>query len=98
MSDPIPTGCGPIDDLLGGGFERGTVTQLYGQPAAGKTNLVLSAAAAVAAEGGTTVIVDTEDVSIDRFEQLVGRGDQDGRALGERLAGLERREQCVAVA
>ncbi|GAB3688753.1 DNA repair and recombination protein RadB [Salinarchaeum chitinilyticum] len=72
MSDPIPTGCGALDELLDGGFERGTVTQLYGPPAAGKTNVVLSAAAAVAADGGTTVIVDTEGISIDRFEQVVG--------------------------
>ena len=78
MSDPIPTGCAPLDELLGGGFERGTVTQLYGPPAAGKTNVVLSAAAAVAADGGTTVIVDTEGVSIDRFEQIVGSRTRSG--------------------
>jgi len=79
VSDPIPTGCAPLDELLDGGFERGTVTQLYGPPAAGKTNVVLSAAAAVAADGGTTVIVDTEGISIDRFEQVVG-----ARAAGSR--------------
>jgi len=67
---PVPTGCGPVDDLLGGGFERGTVTQVYGQPAAGKTNLALSAAVAVAADGGLAVYVDTEGLSLDRFEQL----------------------------
>jgi len=77
VSDPISTGCGPIDDLLGGGFERGTVTQIYGPPAAGKTNLVLSAAAEVAADGGTAVIVDTEGISIDRFEQVVGARAED---------------------
>jgi DNA repair protein RadB len=67
---PIPTGCPPVDDLLGGGFERGTVTQVYGQPAAGKTNLALSAAVSAAADGGLTVYIDTEGLSLDRFEQL----------------------------
>ena len=70
MSEPIPTGCATVDELLGGGFERGTVTQLYGPPAAGKTNLALSAAIEVAADGGTALYIDTEGLSVDRFEQL----------------------------
>lgn len=71
MSEPVPTGCAPVDDLLGGGFERGTVTQVYGQPAAGKTNLVLSAAVEAATSGGRALYIDTEGLSIDRFRQLV---------------------------
>jgi DNA repair protein RadB len=70
VSEPIPTGCATVDELLGGGFERGTVTQLYGPPAAGKTNLALSAAIEVAADGGTALYIDTEGLSVDRFEQL----------------------------
>ncbi|MGQ3410679.1 DNA repair and recombination protein RadB [Natrinema versiforme] len=69
--EAIPTGCGPVDELLGGGFERGTVTQLYGPPAAGKTNLALSAAVQTAVDGGTAVYIDTEGVSVDRFQQLL---------------------------
>jgi len=72
VSEPIPTGCDTVDELLGGGFERGTVTQLYGPPAAGKTNLALSAAIEAAADGGTALYVDTEGLSVDRFEQLAG--------------------------
>ncbi|ELY97309.1 DNA repair and recombination protein RadB [Natrialba chahannaoensis JCM 10990] len=67
----LPIGCGPVDELLGGGFERGTVTQLYGPPAAGKTNLALSAAVETAVGGGTVVYIDTEGVSVDRFDQLL---------------------------
>jgi DNA repair protein RadB len=70
VSDPLTTGCRELDELLGGGFERGTVTQLYGPPAAGKTNVALSAAVRVAAAGGTAVYIDTEGLSIDRFRQL----------------------------
>ncbi|WP_058365926.1 DNA repair and recombination protein RadB [Haloparvum sedimenti] len=71
MSDPVTTGCDPVDDLLGGGFERGVVTQLYGPPAAGKTNLALAAAVEVAAGGGRVLYIDTEGLSIDRFRQMV---------------------------
>jgi len=66
----ISTGCEAIDDLLGGGLERGTVTQVYGAPAAGKTNVALSAAVAVAANDGLVVYVDTEGLSLDRFEAV----------------------------
>lgn len=71
MSDPVPTGCDPLDDLLGGGFERGTVTQVYGEPAAGKTNVALSAAVEAAVDDGRALYIDTEGLSIDRFRQIV---------------------------
>lgn len=80
VTGPIPTNCAAIDDLLGGGFERGGVTQVYGPPAAGKSNLVLSAAVAHAAAGGRTLYIDTEGLSVDRMEQL---------ASGHRDASLE---------
>ena len=70
MSEPISTGCEPIDELLGGGLERGIVTQVYGSPASGKTNLALSASIQVAAEGKTVLYIDTEGISLDRFEAL----------------------------
>ena len=70
MNEPISTGCETVDSLLGGGIERGVVTQLYGPPAAGKTNLALSASVQVAAAGGKTLYIDTEGISVDRFEAL----------------------------
>ena len=70
MTDPIPTGCEPIDELLGGGFERGGVTQVYGPPAAGKSNLALSAAVEAATAGRSSLYIDTEGLSVDRMEQL----------------------------
>jgi DNA repair protein RadB len=70
VPDPIPTGCRPLDSLLVGGFERGAVTQVYGPPASGKTNLVLSAAVETAARGGSALFIDTEGLPIERLEQL----------------------------
>jgi DNA repair protein RadB len=78
VSEPVSTGCPPIDELLGGGFERGAVTQVYGPPAAGKTNLALTAAVEVAATGGTALYIDTEGLSIDRLEQLATARARDG--------------------
>lgn len=70
VTAPIPTGCSPLDDLLGGGFERKAVTQIYGPPAAGKTNLVLSAAVETAASGDSALLIDTEGLPADRLEQV----------------------------
>ena len=77
VNEPISTGCETVDSLLGGGVERGVVTQLYGPPAAGKTNLALSASVQAAAAGGKTLYIDTEGISVDRFEALA-RGAADG--------------------
>jgi DNA repair protein RadB len=81
VSDALTTGCRALDDLLGGGFERGTVTQLYGPPAAGKTNVALSSAVQVAAAGETAVYIDTEGLSIDRFRQLAEAATGEGQSV-----------------
>ncbi len=87
MSDPVPTGCDPVDDLLDGGFDRGAVTQVYGPPAAGKTNLVLSAAVETAAHGNSALYVDTEGLSPDRMDQVASaRAEQAGMDTAD-LAG-----------
>ncbi len=69
--DRIQIGCQPIDALLDGGLERGAVTQVYGPPAAGKTNIALSAATTVTTQGGTVVYIDTEGLSMARFQQML---------------------------
>ena len=92
MTDRIPTGCAAVDDLLGGGFERGAATQVYGPPAAGKTNIVLSAAVEVAADGGSALFVDTEGLSVERMEQLAAaraaRPDTEAESVDELASRL----------
>lgn len=103
VSESVSTGCAPLDTLLGGGFERGTVTQVYGPPAAGKTNLALASAVEVAAAGGTAVYIDTEGLSIDRFRQLVEARTDDSTEFEEvasrlvitEVYGFEEQEEAV---
>jgi DNA repair protein RadB len=85
VSEPIATGCSEIDDLLGGGFERGVVTQLYGPPAAGKTNLALSAAVEVANRGDSALFIDTEGLSVERLRQLAEARTDDVDDLASRI-------------
>ena len=87
MSDKshISTGCDALDELLGGGVERGTVTQVYGPPGAGKTNVALSAAVETAATGGTAVYIDTEGLSVERFDQVLSARADDAESASSRI-------------
>lgn len=89
MTDPISSGCEPIDDLLSGGFERGAVSQIYGPPASGKSNLVLAAAVQVAAAGGTALYIDTEGMPIERIEQLAKATDAGVEEVASRIIVTE---------
>ena len=62
-----------LDDLLGGGFEKGTITQIYGPPSSGKSNISLALAVNVAKNNKKVVYIDTEGgISIDRIKQISG--------------------------
>lgn len=89
VNDAIPVDCAPIDDLLGGGIERGTVTQLYGPPAAGKTNIALSAAVSAAVAGERVAYIDTEGLSPDRFEGLLRARSDEIEPLSSRIVVSE---------
>jgi DNA repair protein RadB len=61
-----------IDRLLGGGLQDGVITQFYGPPASGKTNLALLASAR-ALGSGRVVYVDPEGgFSMERLRQIAG--------------------------
>ena len=67
---PISTLCQPLDDLLGGGFDDDTVSELYGEGGSGKTNICLVLARNVARSGKKVVFIDTEGVSLERLRQI----------------------------
>jgi len=66
----ISTRCGPLDELLGGGVETDTVTELYGGAGTGKTNICLSLALSAAAAGNRVIYIDTEGISAERLGQM----------------------------
>jgi DNA repair protein RadB len=62
-----------LDTILNGGLESKTVTQFYGPPASGKTNLCLLAAVRCVKEGKKVIFIDTEGGhSIERLRQIAG--------------------------
>ncbi|NVO66701.1 DNA repair and recombination protein RadB [Methanofollis tationis] len=68
----LSTGSPLLDDLLGGGLERRTITQIYGEPGSGKSTLCIMAAVSCLRGGEDVVYIDTEGFSADRFEQIAG--------------------------
>jgi len=68
----IPVGCS-IDHMMGGGVEKGTLTQFYGPPGSGKTNIALNLTVQTAKNGKKVIYIDTEGgISIERIKQLSG--------------------------
>lgn len=62
-----------LDVLLGGGFEKGTITQIFGPPSSGKSNIALTLAVNVAKNNRKVIYIDTEGgISIDRIKQISG--------------------------
>ncbi len=62
-----------LDKILNGGLESKTVTQFYGPPASGKTNLCLLAAVRCVEQGKKAVFIDTEGGhSVERLKQIAG--------------------------
>ncbi len=68
----LPVGCS-IDMVLGGGIEKGCITQFYGPPGSGKTNIALKMLVQCAKNGNKAVLIDTEGgLSIERVKQISG--------------------------
>jgi len=76
------SGCKSIDELLGGGFESGTVTQLYGEAGSGKTNICLQTAMECAKNAKGVIFIDSEGFSPERFLQIA-RADASAGASGD---------------
>ena len=68
----VPIECEPLDELLGGGIESGSLTSLYGEAGSGKTNICLQLTRNVVNSGKKVIFIDTEGVSFTRLEQICG--------------------------
>jgi RecA/RadA recombinase len=56
----IPTLCKSVDDLLDGGLATGTITQVFGEKALGKSIFSHQAACSTVSSGHSAIILDTE--------------------------------------
>ncbi|MDD1679485.1 MAG: DNA repair and recombination protein RadB [Methanomicrobiales archaeon] len=68
----VSTGCPPLDELLGGGLEKKSITQVYGEPGSGKSTIALLPVIACLKENRGVIFFDTEGLSVERFRQIAG--------------------------
>ena len=57
----LPTGIAPLDDLLGGGWPRGHVSEIAGAPSSGRTAVLHAALAAATRRGEVVALIDVPD-------------------------------------
>lgn len=68
----LPTGCLPIDHLLGGGVPRNRWTEFYGDFSTLKSYVALKCIATTQQSGGTTALIDTEHSFDPEWARLLG--------------------------
>jgi circadian clock protein KaiC len=74
--EPVSSGIKELDDLLGGGLDRGTTTLIMGEAGTGKSTLAIHYVARLAQQGEHTMVFtfdETKEVMIRRAE-LLGLG------------------------
>ena len=69
MDNPIPTGIHSLDDMLGGGLPRGSLTLITARPGMGNTSFALQLAGNIATAGGRVLFFELEMTK----EQLLNR-------------------------
>ncbi len=71
MQNKLPTGTEVMDKLLEQGYDRDTITTIYGPAATGKTTMCLLASISMVKEGKKIIFIDTEGgFSVERLQQL----------------------------
>lgn len=81
-TDRASSGIPALDRMLGGGLERGVITQIYGEPGCGKSTFVLLAVIASLRRGEAVIFFDTEGLSVERFRQIAG---EEAETLASRM-------------
>mgnify|MGYP000851080223 FL=1 len=74
---PLSSGSPELDLLLGGGLDPGVITQVYGEPASGKSTLCVMASVSALRAGGYVLFLDSEGFSAERFRQIAGEQAED---------------------
>ncbi|MBK1614335.1 circadian clock protein KaiC [Rubrivivax gelatinosus] len=83
--EAVPSGVAALDELLGGGIDRGTSTLLIGPPGTGKSTLALQYACAAAARGEHAALFSFEESRALLLDRAAGLGlvVRQGKGAGE---------------
>lgn len=92
----LPTGT-PLDGLLGGGIESGTVTEVFGPAGAGKTNFCIHFALSCSSDGEVAYLDTEGGLSAERVRQVAGmqRTKLMKNILVKRIADFWQQEETI---
>jgi DNA repair protein RadB len=97
MLDRLPSGCQSLDILLGGGFESGIITQIYGESGTGKSNIAMQLAVQAVARSLRVIFIDSEGFSAERFKQIAGPGAEEMAAKIMIFEPMSLEQQAIAI-
>ena len=95
VREPVPSGVAALDELLGGGIDRGTATLLIGPPGTGKSTIAVQYAVGAAARGEHAAVFtfeETRELLLDRARglgQVIAEGEGPGRIALRQLDPAE---------
>lgn len=72
VSEFVPTGCLPLDIIMGGGVPVGRLTEIYGDTSTGKSLLAAHILAETQQAGGVGVLLDSETATSVEVMEAVG--------------------------
>lgn len=90
--------CKSLDDLLGGGIESNTITEIYGEAGSGKTNFCLQASRECSISGQKVAYIDSDGVSVERLKQICQDYDYKkifSNILFYRTSSFEKQEKMI---
>lgn len=70
--ETISSGSLVLDQILGGGFGKGRIVEVYGPESSGKTSIALTAVGNVQKQGGTAVFIDAENALDPKYASKLG--------------------------
>ncbi|MEM1973413.1 MAG: ATPase domain-containing protein, partial [Thermoplasmata archaeon] len=92
----ISTGVSTLDLMLRGGYDRGSITMIYGGPGSGKTNLVLNFAVKISKSGKKVIFIDSESLSPERLYSFAeGNKEIASRILINRVKSFSEQEDAI---
>jgi len=67
--------CKPLDDLFNGGIEKNAITEIYGEPGSGKTNVCIQASRECAIKNKKVSYIFSGKLSLERLKQICKKED-----------------------